>query len=96
LNFSLASGFQSAHFSNSTINKNSVATRSFSHRDFLKIAATGTAAMAMPLIIPSRLLGGDAPSNRIHVGQVGCGRIATVHDMPGVLNISLPPLQNHK
>ena len=43
----------------------------------------------MPLIIPSRLLGADAPSNRIRVGQVGCGRIATVHDMPGVLNSGL-------
>ena len=60
-----------------------------SRRDFLKTTAIGTAALAMPLIIPSRLLGADAPSNRIRVGQIGCGRIATVHDMPGVLNSGL-------
>src|ERR1039457_4895942 len=63
--------------------------RSISRRDFLRTAAVGTAALAMPLIIPSRLLGADAPSNRIRVGQIGCGRIATVHDMPGVLNSGL-------
>src|ERR1017187_2810946 len=63
--------------------------RSISRRDFLRTAAVGTAALAMPLIIPSRLLGADAPSNRIRVGQVGCGRIATVHDLPGVLNSGL-------
>jgi len=43
----------------------------------------------MPQIIPARLLGADAPSNRIRVGQIGCGRIATVHDLPGVLNSQL-------
>jgi len=45
--------------------------------------------LTMPLIVPSRLLGADAPSNRIRVGQIGCGRIATGHDMPGVLKSEL-------
>ncbi|MGD0208981.1 MAG: Gfo/Idh/MocA family oxidoreductase [Verrucomicrobiota bacterium] len=58
-------------------------------RDFLKTTAVGTAALALPLIVPSRLLGADAPSNRVRVGQIGCGRIATVHDLPGVLNSGL-------
>jgi predicted dehydrogenase len=35
------------------------------------------------------LLGADAPSNRIRVGSIGCGRIAQGHDMPGVLNSEL-------
>ena len=39
-----------------------------------------------PLIIPARLRGTDAPSNRIRVGQIGCGRIARAHDMPGVFH----------
>jgi hypothetical protein len=65
-------------------NKNSI-----SRRDFLKKTAVGSAALAMPLIIPSRLFGADAPSNRIRVGHIGCGRIATVHDMPGVASSGL-------
>ncbi|HVZ21462.1 MAG TPA: Gfo/Idh/MocA family oxidoreductase, partial [Vicinamibacterales bacterium] len=43
-----------------------------------------------PLIVPSRLLGGpEAPGNRIRVGHIGCGRIARVHDMPGVFKSGL-------
>jgi hypothetical protein len=89
LNFSLASIVQSAHFSSNTMSKYSASTRSVSRRDFLKTTVIGSTALALPLIFPSRLLGADAPSNRIRVGQVGCGRIATVHDMPGVLNSGL-------
>ena len=62
---------------------------SVSRRDFLRTGALAASALAMPMIIPSRLLGADAPSNRIRVGQIGCGRIATVHDMPGVLKSDL-------
>jgi myo-inositol 2-dehydrogenase/D-chiro-inositol 1-dehydrogenase len=50
-------------------------------RRFLSAAA----AVAAPLVVPSRLLGATAPSNRLRVAQVGCGRIAQGHDMPGVL-----------
>lgn len=52
-----------------------------SRRTFMKTSA----AFAVPLIIPSRLLGADAPSNRIRVAQIGCGRIALSMDIPGVL-----------
>jgi predicted dehydrogenase len=58
-----------------------------SRRDFCR-AAIGTAVVA-PFIAPSRLFGADAPSNRIRVGHIGCGRIATGHDMPGVANSGL-------
>lgn len=56
-------------------------------RQFLKLTATGTsvAAMGFPTIIPSRVLGAEAPSKLIQIGQIGCGRIATDMDMPGVL-----------
>jgi predicted dehydrogenase len=44
-----------------------------------------TAATA-PLIISSRAWGAN---NRIRVGQIGCGRIAQGHDMPGVIKSEL-------
>lgn len=33
----------------------------------------GSTAIAMPLLVPSRLLGADAPSNKINVGFIGVG-----------------------
>ena len=65
------------------------APRPLTRRDFLKRSAFAAGAVSMPLIVPSRLLGANAPSNRIRVGQIGCGRIATVHDMPGVIKAEL-------
>ena len=40
-------------------------------RKFLRSAA---ATIAAPLIIPSHLLGQNAPSKRVNVGMIGCGR----------------------
>jgi myo-inositol 2-dehydrogenase / D-chiro-inositol 1-dehydrogenase len=57
----------------------------FSRRTFGKTLL----GASVPLILPSRLLGADAPSNRIRVGQIGCGRIARDHDMPGVMKSGL-------
>jgi predicted dehydrogenase len=58
-------------------------------RGFLRKSAFASAAAALPLIVPSRLLGADSPSNRVRVGHIGCGRIATGHDMPGVAKADL-------
>jgi myo-inositol 2-dehydrogenase / D-chiro-inositol 1-dehydrogenase len=55
-----------------------------SRRDVVRAAALGAAAA--PLIIPSRAWGAN---RRIRVGQVGCGRIAQGHDMPGVIKSGL-------
>jgi len=60
-----------------------------SRRQFARTAAAAAAALSVPLILPSRLRGATAPSNRIRVGHIGCGRIATVHDMPGVAHSGL-------
>src|SRR4051812_10143238 len=60
---------------------------SFTRRDFVRTAAV--TAVVAPLIVPSRLFGADAPSNRIRVGHIGCGRIGQGHDMPGVANSKL-------
>lgn len=64
--------------------KKILARNSISRRKFIKAAGVGAAAVSMPLVVPSRLLGADAPSKRIRVGQIGCGRIGRTHDMPGV------------
>jgi myo-inositol 2-dehydrogenase / D-chiro-inositol 1-dehydrogenase len=69
--------------------RRSSSSRLVTRRDFIRIAAASSITLAAPLIIPARLLGADAPSNRIRVGQIGCGRIAQGHDMPGVLRSDL-------
>ena len=49
---------------------------SVSRRHFLKQATGTAAAFAAPNIITTPLFGAAAPSNRINVGQIGCGSIA--------------------
>jgi len=55
-------------------------------RTFIK-KTTGAAAGAIiiPTIIPSHVLGKNAPSNKIRIGQIGFGRIAQTHDLPETL-----------
>lgn len=55
-------------------------------RNFLRNATAATAgAMVIPTIVPSSVFGASAPSNKINIGQIGCGRIAVTHDMPGTM-----------
>ena len=63
------------------------ANSSLSRRQFIKLSAAGAgiAAVGLPMIIPSRVLGAQAPSKLINIGVIGCGRIAFEMDMPGVL-----------
>ena len=57
-----------------------------SRRKFLKNIASVTAgAIVIPTIVPSTIFGKNAPSNKINIGQIGCGRIARSHDMPGTM-----------
>lgn len=53
-------------------------------RDFIKKTALATAAFGIPTLVPSSVLGKNAPSNKIQIAQIGCGRIARDHDLPGV------------
>jgi predicted dehydrogenase len=54
-------------------------------RNFLKKAASaGVGFFAIPVVVPSSVFGKNAPSNRIHIGAIGTGRISRDHDMPGV------------
>ncbi len=39
-------------------------------------------AFVVPTIVPSTVFGKTAPSNKINIGQIGFGRIASSHDLP--------------
>ncbi len=55
-------------------------------RKFLeKTMVTTAGAIVVPTIVPSTVFGKSAPSNKINIGQIGCGRIARSWDMPGTL-----------
>ena len=49
----------------------------------MKKSALATAAFGFPTIVPASVFGKNAPSNKINIGQIGCGRIARDHDLPG-------------
>ena len=58
----------------------------YSRRQFLKTTTAGaTGAIFLPTIVPSSVLGRNAPNKIIRIAQIGCGRIGTEMDMPGVL-----------
>lgn len=55
-------------------------------RRFLKesmVSALGT--IVVPTIIPSYVLGKNPPNDKINIGQIGLGRIATTMDLPGIM-----------
>jgi len=55
-------------------------------RNFLKTTLAATAStIVVPTIVPSSVFGKNAPSNKINIGQIGCGRIARGHDLPGTM-----------
>jgi predicted dehydrogenase len=60
-----------------------------SRRAFVQQSAVAAAVLAAPMFVPARLFGASAPSNRVRVGHIGCGRIAQSHDMPGVAGSGL-------
>ncbi len=56
-------------------------------RDFLKTAATTVGVLCAPTIVPATVFGANAPSNRIHIGFIGCGNQSTI-DLPAFLGHS--------
>ena len=57
-------------------------------RSFLKQAGiTVGGVFLVPTIVPSSVFGKSAPSNKINIGQIGCGRIARSHDMAETLKL---------
>ncbi len=52
-------------------------------RKFLHSTLTaGVGALVLPTIVPSSVFGKNAPSNKINIAHIGCGRIGRKHDMP--------------
>ena len=57
-----------------------------SRREYLKTALSGSIGMmVLPNIIPASVLGKNAPSNTIQIGQIGFGRIGMSHDLPDTM-----------
>ena len=51
-------------------------------RKFIGKTTLGTVAMVgFPSIVPASVIGKNALSNKINIGQIGCGRIARSHDL---------------
>src|SRR5688572_16324380 len=50
-------------------------------KDTIRLAAGAVAMNSFPAIVPSSVFGRNAPSNKINIGQIGCGRIARTHDL---------------
>ena len=57
------------------MSRNKVPKSRISRRDFLKASAVAAAGFALPTMVPSSVLGANAPSNRITVGCIGVGRM---------------------
>jgi len=69
---------------------NKIKPKHMQRRKFINRITLGTAAMVgFPSIVPAHVLGKDAPSNKINIGQIGCGRIALSHDMPDTMNFDI-------
>ena len=55
-------------------------------RNFItKVSATSAITFLAPSILPSGVYGKTKANNKINIGQIGCGRIARSHDLPGVM-----------
>ena len=63
--------------------------QTLTRREFARTSLLGAGILAAPMIIPARLRGAHAPSNRIRVGHIGCGRIGRGHDMTSVFHSGL-------
>ena len=56
-----------------------------SRRAFLQGGLLAGTAFAIPTIVPASVLGATAPSNKINIGVIGCGRIAHAYNVPACL-----------
>ena len=60
-----------------------------SRREFCRRSTAGlagiVAAGAAPVFVPARVLGAEAPSKKLALGVIGCGRIANAYNVPSCL-----------
>jgi len=61
-----------------------ISRRKFFHSSLKAAAVSSLALNVFPSIVPARVFGKNAPSNRIAIGAIGNGRISRIHDLPGV------------
>ncbi|MBT6448428.1 MAG: Gfo/Idh/MocA family oxidoreductase [Flavobacteriaceae bacterium] len=55
-------------------------------RNFIKKTSVASATTFLaPTILPSGIFGKTTANKKINIGQIGCGRIARDHDIPGVM-----------
>ena len=55
-------------------------------RKFVNNALTYVSGnLIIPEIVAASVFGKSAPSDKINIGQIGCGRIAREHNLPGIL-----------
>lgn len=67
--------------------KNNDSSNKMSRREYLKTSALGMGGMFFaPSVVPSSVLGPNPPSDKINIGQIGCGRIARGHDLPETMS----------
>ncbi len=57
----------------------STVTATSSRREFLQRAVAVSTVFAVPHILTKPVFGAAAPSNRVNVGQIGCGNISNYH-----------------
>jgi predicted dehydrogenase len=59
-------------------------------RQFLNKTLTGASGtLLFPTIVPATVFGRKAPSNKINIAQIGCGRIALSHDLPETMKYDM-------
>src|SRR5262249_7055 len=70
---------------NNLIMKKHARSAGISRRQFAKTSLAAAGILGFPTVLPSHLFGKDAPSKKIQVAHIGCGRIAHEMDMPGII-----------
>src|SRR5258706_12052837 len=61
-----------------------ITRRKFIHSSLSTAALSSMTLYGFPSIVPARVLGKNAPGNRIAIGAIGNGRISRIHDLTGV------------
>ena len=67
------------------MNRSLLSRRKFIDKSVKASILTSAALSGFPTIVPSTVFGKNAPSEKIHIGQIGFGRIAYTHDLPETL-----------
>ena len=65
--------------------RTSISRRKFIETSVKTSFAASFAINGFPEIVPSTVFGRSAPGNKINIGQIGFGRIASTHDLPETL-----------